>query len=175
MQSTHSAEAWNCSDAMDNLFWTRQVLAELFDKHFNSKEHAVAAQRCSAGLSTDCKSDCVTRDRVQLLDRRLSPEAAIIREDAQHCVMKWVKSDQQVADCPTKDVTTPCARVVFASNQWKIGPDECAPINRLRSFPAPPDDGLIDFKEAERLTKTAWDHLHLQGAMEMARHTTWIR
>ena len=32
------------------------------------------------------------------------PMKAIIRQEARHCVMKWVKSEQQVADCLTKEL-----------------------------------------------------------------------
>ena len=65
-------------------------MAELFDKRINSEECAVAAQRWPAGLVTNCTSlsDSVTRKRVQLTDRRLSLDAAIIRQEARHCVIK---------------------------------------------------------------------------------------
>ena len=100
--------------------------------------------------------DCVTRERVQLTDRRLLLEAAIFRQEAQRCTKKWVKSEQQVADCLTKDATTQYDQVVFESNQWALGPDERAPSKRSRSLPGP-DGRVSDHMEANRLLNAARD------------------
>ena len=88
---------------------------------------------------TDCRSlwDCITKERVQLSDRRLSLEAAIIRQEAERCDMKWVRSEQQVADCLTKELELSYAAKVFTSNLWTLGPDSRAPTTRRRKLEDP--------------------------------------
>ena len=73
VRSTLSAEAYSCSEAWDTLFWLRAVMAEINGKKFVPNEYVEAAQRVPAALVRDCQSlwDCVTKERVQLSDRRL--------------------------------------------------------------------------------------------------------
>ena len=139
VRSTLSAEAYSCSEALDALFWLRAVVAEVTDDNFVAHDYVEAAQRVPAALVTDCRSlwDCITKERVQLSDRRLSLEAAIIRQEAEHCDMKWVRSEQQVADCLTKDLELSYAALVFTSNLWTLGPDKRAPTTRNRKLEDP--------------------------------------
>ena len=53
---------------------------------------------------TDCKSlyDTLTKERVMLLDRRLSLEATIMRQTLHQTSVNWVKSEQMLAGCLTK-------------------------------------------------------------------------
>ena len=60
---------------------------------------------------------------------------AIIRQEARHCVMKWVKSVQRVADCLTKELLEYSYAIrVFRSNLWTLGPDARAPSFRKRKL-----------------------------------------
>ena len=91
-----SAEAYSCSEAIDNMFWLRAVMAELFDKEFTPQGYEDCARKRRAAVVTDCRSlwDCLVMERVNLSDRRLSLEAAILRQECKNCELKWVKSEQ---------------------------------------------------------------------------------
>eukprot|EP00959_Pyramimonas_sp_CCMP1952_P210816 4411520-Pyramimonas_sp.AAC.1 len=53
---------------------------------------------------TDCKSlyDTITKEKTSMTDRRLSLEAAILRQSRREVSIKWAKSEQMLADCLTK-------------------------------------------------------------------------
>ena len=44
VRSTLAAEAYSCSEAMDNMFWVRAVLTELFSNNFDPKHYNERAQ-----------------------------------------------------------------------------------------------------------------------------------
>ena len=88
-----------------------------------------------AGLVTWSLWDCVTRECVQLTDRRQPLAAASVPQEPQHGVIKSYGL--------TKNVTTP--------SPW---------TRNLQT----PDGRLSDTKQAECLRKTAWAHLRLLGA-----------
>ena len=120
---------------MDNMFWLRAVLAEIFTKDFSPRDYNARAEQWPGVLVTDCRSlwDCITKERVQLPDRRLSLEAAVIRQECRHVDLKWVKSDQQVADCLTKEIDPEYAHAVFYENLWTCGPDARAQRREIES------------------------------------------
>ena len=99
----------------------------------------------------DCKSlyDTITKERVMLLDKRLSLEAALLRQSLDEVSIKWVKSEQMLADCLTKVLPGGYARMVLTSNRWTLGPDPRAPSARARKLITP---GRVETaKEAEML------------------------
>ena len=80
-------------------------------------------------------------------------EAAIIRQETEHCVIKWVRSEQQVADCLTKDMDDNYPRLVFESNLWTLGPDSRAPSSRKRKLIGPEAGPHTDEQQALALNQ----------------------
>ena len=102
VRSTLAAEAFSCGYAFDTLEWTRAVLHEIVMPV--TPREAMSEQQIKAVTVTDCKSlfDTMTREKVSLTDKRLSLEAAIIRQDLDRVKVKWIKSEQTLVDCLTK-------------------------------------------------------------------------
>ena len=72
-----------------------------------------------------------------MTDRRLSLEAAILRQSLKEVTIKWVKSEQMLADCLTKVLPGGYARKIVTSNLWTLGPDDQAPSIRGRKLVGP--------------------------------------
>eukprot|EP00959_Pyramimonas_sp_CCMP1952_P099111 2071762-Pyramimonas_sp.AAC.1 len=88
---------------------------------------------------TDCKSlyDTVTKEKISMTDRRLSLEAAILRQSPKENSIKWVKSEQMLADCFTKVLPGGYARKIITPNLWTLGPGDRAPSIRGRKLVGP--------------------------------------
>ena len=105
VRSTLSAEAYSCSEALDALSWLRATILEVLHGDLDMRHYKEHLHRVPGVTVTDCRSlyDCMKSERVLLSDRRLSLEAAIIRQSLQEGVeCKWVPSEQQLADALTK-------------------------------------------------------------------------
>ena len=92
----------------------------------------------------DCRSlyDCMKSERVLLSDRRLSLEAAIIRQSLQEGIeCRWVPSEQQLADALTKALHQKGLAYlndVLYSNKWTLGPSPRLPeTSRSRKLEIP--------------------------------------
>ena len=87
---------------------------------------------------TDCQSlyDCLHSERTLLSDKRLSLEAAIIRQSLiENMEIHWVSTEQQLADCLTKTLGKKglaYIQRVLEDNQWMLGPDPRVVIKRER-------------------------------------------
>ena len=85
------------------LIWMRSTLAEILYPEMGATEivHDTCPLKCIS--VTDCKSLCdtITKEKISMTDRRLSLEAAILRQSLEEVTIKWVKSDQMLADCLT--------------------------------------------------------------------------
>ena len=88
---------------------------------------------------TDCTSlyDTIVKERISLTDRRLSLEAAILRQSLDAVSIKWVRSEQMLADCLTKTLPGAYTREVLVTNRWTFGPDGRAPSMRARTLMDP--------------------------------------
>ncbi len=60
-----------------------------------------------------------------------------------HCAMKWVRSEQQVADCLTKELELSYAARVFTSNLCTLGPVSRAPSTRRRKLEDPSQHTMV--------------------------------
>ena len=129
VRSTLSAEAYSCSEAIDQLNWLRGTIAEVLKPTENIREYSMSLSNIPGVVVTDCKSlyDCLHGERTLLSDKRLSLEAAIIRQGLQENVtVKWVCSEQQLADCLTKQLngrSLEYIQQVMAENSYTLGPD----------------------------------------------------
>ena len=69
---------------------------------------------------------------------------------------KWVKSEQQLADMLTKELSgknSTYARIVFESNQWTCGPDDRCVSTRGRKLKTPDAGERVQTdEEAESFT-----------------------
>ena len=130
VRSTLSAEAYSCSEAIDQLNWLRGAIAELLMPTDQIRDYSKNLSEIPGVVVTDCKSlyDCLHGERTLLSDKRLSLEAAIIRQGLQENVtVKWVCSEQQLADCLTKQLngrSLEYIQSVLAENTYTLGPDE---------------------------------------------------
>lgn len=105
VRSTLSAEAYSCSEAMDSLNFLHGTLCEMLQPQANPKEYANKLHTIPGVCVTDCRSldDCLHSERTLLSDKRLSLEAAIIRQSlSANLGIHWVSTEQQLADCLTK-------------------------------------------------------------------------
>ena len=129
VRSTLSAEAYSCSEAIDQLNWLRGTVAEVMKPTKDIREYSKSLSDIPGVVVTDCKSlyDCLHGERTLLSDKRLSLEAAIIRQGLQENVtVKWVCSEQQLADCLTKQLngrSLEYIQQVLAENTYTLGPD----------------------------------------------------
>lgn len=117
VESTLSAEAYSCTEALDALNRTRTVMVDMTLASSSAATMGMPVDDVGA-IVTDCRFlwDCVTMERVNLTDRRLSLEAALLRQECQSCEIKWVKSEQQLADVLSKDMEREHTRNIFESN-----------------------------------------------------------
>eukprot|EP00959_Pyramimonas_sp_CCMP1952_P253179 5289590-Pyramimonas_sp.AAC.1 len=137
VRSTLSAEAYSCEDSVGMLIWARSTLAEILYSRMDAAEivHDTCPVKCIS--ATDCRA-CMTRSRrrrkVSMTDRRLSLEAAILRQSLEEVSIKWVKSEQMLAACLTKVFPGGYARKIVISNLWNLGPDDRVPSKRERKL-----------------------------------------
>ena len=138
VKSTLAAEAYSLSDAVDSLHWARAVLTEILYPELSGRA-ALDDSVIQCAAVTDCKSlyDTITKERVMLTDKRLSLEASLLRQSLSDVSIKWVKSEQMLADCLTKVLPGSYARMVFDSCSWTLGPDKRAPSLRNRKLNTP--------------------------------------
>ena len=135
VRSTLSAEAYSCSEALDSLNWLRATLKELFQGDMK-KDYNERMQSIPGVTVTDCKSlyDCIHSERTLLSDKRLSLEAAIIRQSLdENLDIRWVSTEQQIADCLTKTLSKKglwYVNEVMETNQWTLGPDPRVKVKR---------------------------------------------
>ena len=129
VRSTLSAEAYSCSEAIDQLNWLRGTITELMMPSDQIRDYSKNLSEIPGVVVTDCKSlyDCLHGERTLLSDKRLSLEAAIIRQGLQENVtVKWVCSEQQLADCLTKQLngrSLEYIQLVLGENTYTLGPD----------------------------------------------------
>lgn len=135
--STLRAEAYRCSDAIDTLVWTRAVFQGIL--WHDSPRDAVDKVRMRSATITDCKplNDTLTKERTMPADKRLSLEAAILRQSLTEIDVKWVKSEQMLADVLTKAPPGSYARETLMDGTWTLGPDSRAPSTRGRRLAEP--------------------------------------
>ena len=138
VRSTFSAEAYSCSEAMDSLNFLRGTLCEMLQPQAISKEYANKLHTIPGVCVTDCRSlyDCLRSERTLLSDKRLSLEAAIIRQSlSENLGIHWVSAKQQKADCLTKTLGKKglnYIQQVLADNTCMLGPDPRIVIKCLR-------------------------------------------
>lgn len=121
------------------MIWPRTVMADILDPDLDLRRSDDHAWRRAGAIVTDCRSlwGRLTMDRANLTDRRLSLEAALLRQECQSCEIKSVRSDQQLAGVLAKDMQSEYTRQVFKSNLWTLGPDNRAPSSRRRTLTSP--------------------------------------
>lgn len=112
VKSTQSAGACSCTEAVGAMNWARAVMAEIFDPTFDARRYDECARRRAGVVVKDCRSlwGCLTVEPDNITSRRLSLEAALLRQECQSCEIKWAKSGQQQADVLTKDTESECTR-----------------------------------------------------------------
>lgn len=86
-----------------------------------------------------------------LADKRLSLGATILRQAPSETVVKWVKSEQMIADVLTTVLPGRYAREALEAGTWTLGPDEHAPNSRGRRLADP--DRVEHARQAEGLNK----------------------
>ena len=164
VRSTLSAEAYSCSEALDALSWLRATILEVLHGELDMHHYKDHLHRVPGVTVTDCRSlyDCMKSERVLLSDRRLSLEAAIIRQSLQEGIeCRWVPSEQQLADALTKALHRKGLAYlndVLYSNKWTLGPDPRLPeTSRSRKLEIPEtkpkEDKIHDHEEAEEINK----------------------
>ena len=100
------------------------------------KDYNTKMQTIPGVTVTDCKSlhDCIHSERTLLSDKRLSLEAAIIRQSLdENLDIRWVSTEQQLADCLTKTLSKKglwYVNEVMETNQWTLGPDPRVKVKR---------------------------------------------
>ena len=164
VRSTLSAEAYSCSEALDALSWLRATILEVLHGDLDMRHYKEHLHRVPGVTVTDCRSlyDCMKSERVLLSDRRLSLEAAIIRQSLQEGVeCKWVPSEQQLADALTKALHRKGLAYlndVLYSNKWTLGPDPRLPeTSRSRKLESPEEkpkpEKVNSHEEAEMINQ----------------------
>ena len=124
-RSTLGAEAIALSGTMDRLLWIRLLWEWLNNPAVNwrSPEEALGRAR-KAALVTDCKSayDLLTRTAIpQCEEHRTTIECLLIRERLQsNCVVRWVTSNAQLADCLTKSMDSTVLRECLRSGRYAL-------------------------------------------------------
>ena len=111
-------------------------------------------------LVTDCKSlyDCLHGERTLLSDKRLSLEAAIIRQGLQENVtVKWVCSEQQLADCLTNQLngrSLEYIQQVLVENSCALRPDaRTGKTRREEARKRKENNKVNDEKQAKEMNK----------------------
>eukprot|EP00435_Cladocopium_sp_Y103_P018919 s1103_g4.t1 len=124
-RSTLGAEAIALSGNVDRLLWLRIMWQWLNDPltEWQSPEKALQNAR-KAALVTDCKSayDLLTRAAVpQCEEHRTTIECLLIRERLQaNCMVRWVTSNAQLADCLTKSMDASVLRQCLKSGRYSL-------------------------------------------------------
>ena len=164
VRSTLSAEAYSCSEALDALSRLRATVLEILHGDLDMKQYKEHLHRIPGVTVTDCRPlyDCMKSERVLLSDRRLSLEAAIIRQSLQEGIeCKWVPSEQQLADALTKALHRKGLTYlndVLYSNKWTLGPDPRLPeTSRSRKLESPDEkpkpEKVQDHEEATTINR----------------------
>ena len=122
-RSTLGAEAVALSGNVDRLLWLRILWQWLNDPSVKWQEPEKVLQEArKAALVTDCKSayDLLTRAAVpQCEAHRTTIECLLIRERLQaNCVVRWVTSNAQLADCLTKSMDASVLRQCLKSGRY---------------------------------------------------------
>ena len=99
VKSTHAAETLALVDVMEACIFYRKFLLDLLNM-----------EDCYTNMPIVCCTDNealfhAAHSSTQILDKRLRIETAIVREMLENKVitqLKWVPTDQQLADCLTK-------------------------------------------------------------------------
>ena len=145
VRSTLAAEAYQAGEATEALEYLRNLLAETRDITFtrNVETRYTKPLAIPGVLVTDARSlyDCLHAAKLNVADRRVSLEAALIREAMQgNITVCWVRSEQMIADCLTKAGADPRYLLeVLDSGLWSLGPDVRAGFLRGGRTLAPPD------------------------------------
>ena len=119
------AEAVALSGNVDRLLWLRILWQWLNNPsiEWQSPEKVLHEAR-QAALVTDCKSayDLLTRTAVpQCEEHRTTIECLLIRERLQaNCVVRWVTSNAQLADCLTKSMDASVLRQCLKSGRYSL-------------------------------------------------------
>jgi hypothetical protein len=138
VRSTLPAEAYSCSEDLDSLNFLRGTLCEMLQPQQVPKEYANKLHTIPGVCVTDCRSlyDCLHPERTLLSDKRLSLEAAIIRQSLQENIgIHCVSTERQLADCLTKTLGKKglgYVQKVLEENAWMLGPDPRVVIKRER-------------------------------------------
>ena len=125
IRSTLGAEAVALSGNVDRLLWLRVFWQWLLDPtvEWGSPEKVLQAAR-KAALVTDCKSayDLLTKTAVpQCEEHRTTIECLLIRERLQaNCMVRWVTSNAQLADCLTKSMDASVLRQCLKSGRYSL-------------------------------------------------------
>ena len=124
-----SAEAYSCSEAIDQLNFLRGAIAELLMPTDQIREYSESLSEIPGVVVTEARAymTVLHGERILLSDKRLALEAAIIRQGLQENVtVKCVFSEQQLADCLTKQLnglSLEYIQLVLAENTYTLGPD----------------------------------------------------
>lgn len=125
IRSTLGAESVALSGSSDRLLWIRIFWAWLKNPEveWRNPEDALEKER-KAALVTDCKSayDLLTRVAVpQCEEHRTTIECLLIRERLQaNCMVRWVTSGAQLADCLTKSMDASVLRECLKSRKYAL-------------------------------------------------------
>ena len=125
IRSTLGAESVALSGAIDRLLWIRIFWAWLKNPltEWRNPEEALEKER-KAALVTDCKSayDLLTRVAVpQCEEHRTTIACLLIRERLQaNCMVRWVTSGAQLADCLTKSMDASVLRECLKSGKYAL-------------------------------------------------------
>lgn len=79
----------------------------------------------------------MTKERALLADKRLSLEAAILRQSLTESEVNWLKSEQMLAGVLTKTLPGSYARETLTDGTWALRPDSRAPSTRGRRLVEP--------------------------------------
>ena len=124
-RSTLGAEAIALSGTVDRLLWIRLIWEWLNNPEVDWKcpEEALKKAR-RAALVTDCKSayDLLTKAAIpQCEEHRTTIECLLIRERLQsNCMVRWVTSNAQLADCLTKSMDGSVLRECLRSGRYAL-------------------------------------------------------
>ena len=144
VRSTLAAEAYQAGEATEALEYVLSLLAETRDITFTRRvETRYSTPLAIPGaLITDARSlyDCLHAAKLNVADRRVSLEAALIREAMLgNIAVCWVRSEQMIADCLTKAGADPHYLLeVLLSGLWSLGPDVRAGFQRAGRALVPP-------------------------------------
>jgi len=142
VRSTLAAEAYVMGESAEGVEYLRALLAELFDPEYSVKNRAPCEERIAGILVTDARSlhDSLRKEGGAVRDRRLRLELNLIK-CIPNLAVKWVKSEQMIADELTKEVSEEIheySRQVRMSGLWTLGDDpRCPPSRKGRKLEDP--------------------------------------